>query len=88
MIHELKVWPEFFDALASGAKPFELRRDDRGFSVGDDLLLREYIGAMSGYTDRAVTRRVTYVLRHASIFGLMDGFVCLGLAPLVASEGA
>jgi len=42
--HELKTWPEFFEATRRGQKKFELRRDDRpeGFQVGDELLLREF----------------------------------------------
>ena len=40
--HDLKVWPAFFDPLADGTKPFEARKDDRGFAVGDVLHLREY----------------------------------------------
>ena len=39
--HELKTRAEWFDLVATGAKPFELRRDDRGFEVGDELWLRE-----------------------------------------------
>lgn len=41
-LHELKCAVEFYDAVASGLKPFELRRDDRGFDTGDMLWLREY----------------------------------------------
>ncbi len=42
--HELKCWPEFFEATMAGIKRFELRRDDRpeGFRVGDELLLKEW----------------------------------------------
>ena len=47
--HELKVWPEFWPALASGEKTFELRKDDRGFRAGDILWLREWSKA-AGYT--------------------------------------
>lgn len=42
MIHELKTWPEFFDAVARGDKTFEVRKDDRGFQVGDELVLERW----------------------------------------------
>ena len=41
-IHELKIWPQYFDAIASGIKTFEVRKDDRGFAVGDTLVLKEW----------------------------------------------
>lgn len=40
--HTLKVEHEYMDALASGEKTFEVRRDDRGFQKGDRLLLCRY----------------------------------------------
>jgi hypothetical protein len=40
--HRLKCWPEPFAALRDGSKAFEFRRDDRGFAVGDLLVLREW----------------------------------------------
>ena len=40
--HDLKVAAAYFDALESGEKSFEVRRDDRGFQRGDVLLLREW----------------------------------------------
>ena len=40
--HELKIWPEFFKWVRNGRMLFQLRRNDRDFKVGDQLLLREW----------------------------------------------
>lgn len=40
--HILKCWPNSYDAIAAGVKCFEWRRDDRGFEVGDMLVLRKW----------------------------------------------
>ena len=60
MIHELKIWPPYFDAVRSGEKTFELRKDDRGFKVGDFLALNEWDG--ESYTGRTELVKVTYML--------------------------
>jgi len=41
-IHVLKEWPEYFAEVVQGRKHYEIRLNDRGFEVGDLLLLREY----------------------------------------------
>lgn len=43
MIHELKTWPRFFEAIKTGRKTFEVRKDDRGFMPGHTLKLREWV---------------------------------------------
>lgn len=42
--HELKIWPEYFNAVRRGDKTFEIRKDDRAprFEVGDFVLLKEW----------------------------------------------
>jgi Domain of unknown function (DUF3850) len=42
-VHELKTWPEFFDRLIDGSKNFEIRKNDRGYRVGDRLRLQEFV---------------------------------------------
>jgi ASC-1-like (ASCH) protein len=79
--HELKTWPEYFHAVRNGQKTFELRRDDRNFKVGDEILLRSYLPDFKGgiFDGNQLSKRITYILRDAPQFGLMDGFCILGL---------
>ena len=89
-IHQLKIWPKYFDAVLSGAKTFEVRNDDRGFAVGDTLVLREWsrmpsatLGA--GYTGRECKRVVTHILCGGN-FGVQEGYVVMGLSDPVKDE--
>lgn len=82
MVHELKCWPLYFDAICTGIKSFEMRSEaDRTFDRGDVLWLREWQPGVKGghYTGRALLADVIYVLRDAAHFGLSPGFACLGL---------
>ena len=83
-IHKLKTWPQFFDAVACGVKGFELRKDDRGFEVGDVLLLQEFdpYKGEGGYSGREVSRLVLYKLDAASFSGIEKGYCILGLGVL------
>ncbi len=44
MLHHLKTLPEYFQAVIDGRKPFEIRKDDRGFKSGDRVELKEFEG--------------------------------------------
>jgi hypothetical protein len=55
-----KVWPEYFDAIVSGKKNYELRLNDFEVNEGD-VLLEEWDPATKGYTGRTVEKKVTYV---------------------------
>lgn len=63
MTHELKILPAYFDAVYDGRKKFEVRFNDRGYQVGDTLILREY--EKGQYTGRVVEKKVTYVLENS-----------------------
>lgn len=79
MKHSLKVNPQFFESLAIGAKNFEVRRNDRNFSVMDLLLLHEY-DPKFGYTTRQRMRVITYILATEDLpIALKPGYVVLGL---------
>nr|WP_309138282.1 ASCH/PUA domain-containing protein [Parageobacillus sp. VR-IP] len=61
MKHLLKIWPEYFEAVRSGKKTFEIRKNDRGFQVNDLLLLQEYNPKTQEYTGRELLVEVTYI---------------------------
>jgi hypothetical protein len=81
MQHELKTWPAYFNAVRRGKRSFELRRDDRRFRVRDTLLLREWCPTGEFYTGREFVVEVTYIMRKAEEFGLMDGFCLMAIRP-------
>ena len=95
--HTLKCWPVVFDAIVAGKKPFEVRKNDRDFCVGDTLQFREwepqggewspaedrYLGI---YTGRQTWLAVTWV--HPTVgddppvAAVARGYVVLGLGPI------
>jgi hypothetical protein len=60
---EKKVWPEFFEKILSGDKPFEIRLGDFECKKDDTLLLREYDPETKKYTGREIEKTVTYVAK-------------------------
>jgi len=90
--HVLKTWPPYFKALIDGTKTFEIRKDARGFAVGDLLLLREFIAdpfddGPGTFTDRIAVAVVTYKLDDSSRFaGMLSKGTCvlgIGRATLI-----
>ena len=62
MTHELKTWPEYFQAVRNRSKTFEVRKNDRNFHPGDTVILQEYDPITKQYTGEHETRDVGYVL--------------------------
>ena len=56
-----KVWPQYFEAILSGKKTYELRLADWECQEGDILVLKEWDPRTKKYTGRQVEREVTYV---------------------------
>lgn len=87
-VHDLKTWPGPFCDVLSGHKQYEIRKNDRGFKVGDELILREWmpdliassasgesIGEYSGRSIQAIVLHITYGGR----FGMPEDMCVLGL---------
>lgn len=78
MKHELKVQPQFWDAIADGSNPSNIRRDDRKFRVGDLCELKRY-DPSHGFTGQSVERVITHILMPEDFpNGLPAGYVILG----------
>ena len=76
--HNLKILPEYFEAVKDGRKNFELRMDDRDFKVGDWVYLQEY--DWNKYTGQTLCRKIVYILRNCEQYGLKEGYCILGLS--------
>ena len=84
--HQLKTDGAVFDAVAQRLKTYELRYDDRGYLVGDGLLLckTKYTGAEMAagapleYTGDTISCKVIHVLK-GPIYGLLDGWCLMSL---------
>lgn len=85
-IHRVKCYQRFFKLTESGIKPFEVRRNDRDYQVGDLLELNETIeGAYSG---RMALFEITSILSSDDYpDGIKEGFVILGIKPITGIYG-
>lgn len=79
-VHKLKTWPKYFDLVKRGLKPYELRKADRDFRVGDCLELVEFDPDTDRHTGRRHYVEISHILTAADPpRGLIDGYVVLGL---------
>jgi len=86
MEHDLKIWPAFFDAVASGEKRFEMRKNDRNYQPRDVLLLREWNPKIEQYTGRSVRVAVTHVLRMKELDADLKNIMGLNPCPGPVNE--
>ena len=78
MIHELDILGKYYTQVVNNNKNFELRRD-RGFCVGDTIVLKELSDDGVSYTKRELTKTIKYISKGVPQYGLMDGFVILSI---------
>ncbi|CAM2804401.1 DUF3850 domain-containing protein [Vibrio diazotrophicus] len=63
--HQLKIKSEHLEAIISGVKTFEIRKNDRDFKVGDRVTLIEEEG------NRYLTIQINYITSYAQ----QDGYI-------------
>ena len=73
--HYIKILPEYYDAIDSGKKTFEVRYNDRNYQVNDILHLQEWIDG--GYSGREMAVEVTYLLDNPNY--CKEGYVIMAI---------
>jgi len=84
--HYLKTWPKFFEPIARGTMPFDVRRNDRDFRAGDTVVMYEYDPDLTTdregerYTGREVRGIITSLMDATAFEGALGAdFVALGI---------
>jgi len=77
-VHKIKLLEDYCDAVLSGEKTFEVRKNDRGYQKGDHISFipvnRHYIHFYHRVSEKEYV--ITYV--HSGL-GLKNGYVVLGI---------
>lgn len=75
--HKLKLNIAFCDEVLSGAKTFEIRKNDRNFKMGDLIEFKPVDDDEVGYHKvQNRTYKITYILDN---WGLKEGYVVLAI---------
>lgn len=75
--HELKTVQPYFQDVWCGKKPFECRLNDRGFNVGDELILQEFLPEKQGRSGKYIKCEVYYILKEFE--GLADDYIIMSI---------
>lgn len=88
-VHQIRVGATFFDDIVSGKKNFTIRKNDKGYKVGDILEKLEFADGRN--TGRSIRLLVTYILEDYT--GIEDGYCIMGTSlvneadkPLVGAD--
>ena len=82
--HRLKVFVKYADAIMSGAKTFEIRKNDRGYEVGDSIVFEVVadegydVGAAARHPLNGMVYRIGYILDGFE--GLAQKYVALAIS--------
>jgi len=88
VIHDVPLFTEDFEEIASGRKTYYVQFNDDGFAVGDEIKFREFVpdtarGA-SVHTGRELVRRIIFLqeAEEDCTYGLAPGWCIMSIAPL------
>lgn len=77
MIHSLKTDSKYFQQIKAKTKKFEMRKNDRGFQIGDTLILDEWRD--DSYTSEQIICRVIGILNDWECKAIQDGFCIMSI---------
>ena len=77
--HRIKLAEKYWQPVDCGEKTFEVRKDDRGYEVGDEIV---FLDPRNEELAGLMPRRITYKLTHGDFpEGVPEGYCVLGLNP-------
>jgi hypothetical protein len=92
MLHELKIWPQYYQEASTGVKRFDIRPSDRNFQIGDTIKYREFVPDSANiehprgtYSGREFEAVVDYVLDSYPT-ALKNGYCVLSITVLDPTE--
>lgn len=86
-IHQLKIQHKYLVDIALGLKRFELRKNDRDYSIGDLIQFKDLKDTAHPldaqvYIDKEALYFITYVLKDVPQYGLDADYCILGIEKL------
>lgn len=87
-IHRLKIFEKWFDQAKKGIKPYELRFNDRDYSVGDTVIMTPRYEAQDRMLNEcnkmndsveSITGIITNVVNFYDVTGLEYGYCILSI---------
>lgn len=85
-IHQIKILKGFADAIVEGRKTFEVRKNDRGYHVGDLVKFTAVDCDARPYNSHEINTK-TYVITYIlSGWGIKEEYVVFSIAPYKKEE--
>ena len=85
--HRLKIQEQYADAVLNGTKTFEIRKNDRGYKIGDEIVFDVVtnegyaVGAAARHPLNGATYRIDYIL------DVFEGLAQKHVALVISKEG-
>lgn len=77
--HDVKTWPDAYDAVYADWKPWEFRKNDRDYRVGDTLRMLRWSPETETFTGEEMRREVVWMLNGGQ-FGIPEGYCIMTLS--------